>query len=121
MAGLLERYHEATVALAGALRDGDDQASGVAIALRAGCIEEYAAAIERWRAIPEEDRPAPIVEKLKWHHIRITNADSEVLKYAQSLQDEVGAEIARLGAARKRERAYTMPADEPIRILKGEG
>lgn len=121
MAGLLERYHEATLALAAALRGGDDQAAAAAVTLRSRCIEEYATATERWLAIPEADRPGSIADKLKWHHIRINKADSEVLKYAQSLQDEVGGEIARLGAARKRERAYTMPADEPIRILKGEG
>jgi hypothetical protein len=121
MLSLLERYHEATLALHEALRGNDSRASSAAIATRTRCIEEYAIVMERWRAIPESEHPASIVDQLKWHHIRITKAESEVLKYAQALQDEVGGEIARLGAARKRERAYTTPATDPIRILKGEG
>jgi hypothetical protein len=118
---VLERYHQATVALSAALEQGRAEGIPGPVDARARCIEEYAAATAAWRSLPEAERDPSAVETFKWHHLRINQAETDVLRLATASMDEASGEIARIGTARKLDRAYQAPDGGPIRILNSEG
>lgn len=117
---ILETYHKATVELVEALERMDPDTACRAMETRGRCVDSYADEMERWVKIPAEDRAFPLVEKLRWHHLRINQTDDDAVRYIRSLQDEVRTQIVQVGLARKMERLYRPPAPEKTRILNGE-
>lgn len=121
METILSVYFQVTVNLLEAIKGSDDEAIAAAVDARSRCLEEYAAAMKEWLALPEAVRGVVMPESLKWHHLRIDEADTDVLRQIRAIQDEVGAEIARIGSARKVQRAYQSSAGDAARIVNGEG
>jgi hypothetical protein len=117
----LSAYHDATGRLIDALSRMDADGACAAMETRERCVAAYRGAMDRWREGPKDERTAAAEERLRWHHVRIKNADADAVRYIRSLQDEVRVQLVRVGLAKKIERLYSQPAPETIRIVSGQG
>ncbi len=118
---ILVEYREATDRLIDALGRMDADGACETMEARSRSIDAYREAMDRWRAIPEAERPPDAVERLRWHHLRINESDADAVRYIRSLQDEVRVQLVRVGLAKKMERLYSPPSPGTIRIVSGEG
>ncbi|MBI5418984.1 MAG: hypothetical protein HZA60_02740 [Deltaproteobacteria bacterium] len=120
MESVLATYHQATIDLVSALKRADPEAACEAMEARARCIEEYASEMDLLHGCPASERDPALIEKLRWHHLRINEADADAIRYIRSLQDEVREQLVQVGLARKIGRLYQPPPSEKIRIVNGE-
>lgn len=117
----LEAYRRATAELLDAVERLDDAAADEAVSARALCIERYARVVAAWRSLPAGERDDSLLAGTNWHRLRINEEDAAVLDRICAIRQEIGAEITRLGQARKADRAYQAPAADKLRIVNGEG
>jgi hypothetical protein len=117
---ILKAYHKATVDLVEALARMDTDTACRAMEIRSGCVEKYAAEMDRLGENPATACDFPVLEKVRWHHLRINKADADAVRYIQSLQDEVRMKLVQVGLARKTERLYRPLSPDKSRIVNGE-
>jgi len=121
MEGILADYRRATEELRGAIDRMDEVAVPAALAAREKCIAAFAAGIDRWFACPPEERDPARIESLRRHCLCINHSDAEIIRHIESLKDEVGDALVRIGLAGKVERSYHPPSSGDAGILRGEG
>lgn len=121
MEEVLAEYLQATKILYAALRDLDPEEATTAVETRDVCIRRYAEAIDRWFALPAEVRDAELIGSIPRHHNCINRVETDIIGYIESLKDEVGDTLVRIGKCNKMEKSYLPPSPDKAGILDGEG
>ncbi len=121
MEGILEEYHAATGDLMNGLLRADDAAVGEALAARQECLDRYSVENERWAGIPSRAKDPSLAESIRRHFLCIQYADNDVIQRIESLKNEVGEAIVRIGKAGRMQRSYLPHVAGKERIVNGEG
>lgn len=121
MEAVLEEYRGATEELRGAIGRMDEVAVSAALDARERCIAAYAAGVVRWVECPPGEGDPSRIDSLRRHCLCIDHSDAEIIRHIESLKDEVGDALVRIGLAGKAERSYHPPSSGNAGILHGEG
>ncbi len=121
MEEVLAEYLDATKILDAALRGVDPEEAATALETRDRCIRRYAEATDRWFALPGGAQDHDLISSISWHHNCINQIDTDIIEYIESLKNEVGETLVRIGKCSKMERCYLPPSPDKAGILDGEG
>ncbi|GAB4239479.1 MAG: hypothetical protein OHK0028_17350 [Deltaproteobacteria bacterium] len=121
MAGILEEYRGATGSMEDALLRSDDAGIDAALAHRRECIARFSTEVGRWAALPGAERDPFLIDTVRRHHLCILNVDNDLIRRIESMKNEVGEAIVRVGKAGKMRRSYLPSVSARERIVNGEG
>ena len=121
MEEILAEYLQATKTLHAALRESEPEKATAAMEARDRCIRRYAETIDRWFALQERAPDADLIGTITRHHRCINQLDIDTIAYIESLKDEVGDVLVRIGKCSRMERSYLPPSSGKAGILDGEG